>query len=149
MNNWLIGKDPDAGKRMKAREGDDRGWDSWMASPTQQRWVWVSSGSWWRRGKPGVLQSMGSQRVRHDWATELKWKQTGLLWWLRWWRISLQHKSLRFDPWVRKMPWRKEWLPTPVFLPGEFHKQTSLEGYSPWGCKEVDMTEKPALLLSH
>ena len=53
------------------REVGDRGWDGWMASPTQWTWVWASSGSWWRIGKPGVLQSMGSQRVRHDWATEL------------------------------------------------------------------------------
>ena len=52
-------------------EGDDRGWDGWMASPTQWTWVWVNSGSWWWTGRPGVLQFMGSQRVRHDWATEL------------------------------------------------------------------------------
>ena len=52
-------------------EGDDRGWDGWMASLTQWAWVWLSSGSWWWTGKPGVLQSMGSQRVRHDGATEL------------------------------------------------------------------------------
>ena len=52
-------------------EGDDRGWDGWMASLTQWTWVWVSSGSWWWTGKPGVLQSMGSQRVGHDWATKL------------------------------------------------------------------------------
>ena len=59
-------------ERLKARgEGDDRGWDGWMVSPTQWTWVWVSSRSWWWTGKPGVLQSMWSQRVRHDWATEL------------------------------------------------------------------------------
>ena len=52
-------------------EGDNRGWDGWMASPTQWTWVWVSSGSWWRTGRPGVLQFMGLQRVRHDWATKL------------------------------------------------------------------------------
>ena len=52
-------------------EGDDRGWDSWMASPTQWTWVWVNSRSWWWTGGPGVLQSMGSQRVRHDWVTDL------------------------------------------------------------------------------
>ena len=52
-------------------EGDDRGWDRWMASPTQWTWVWVSSGSWRWTEKPGVLQSMGSQRIRQDWATEL------------------------------------------------------------------------------
>ena len=52
-------------------EGDERGWDSWMASLTRWTWVWVSSGIWWWTGKPGVLQSMRSQRVGHDWATEL------------------------------------------------------------------------------
>ena len=47
-----------------------------------------------------------------------------------------------FDPWVWKIPWRREWLPTPVFLPEEFHRLISLVGYSPWGCKELDMTEQ-------
>ena len=54
-------------------EGDDRGWDGWMASPTRWTWVWVNSGSWWWTGRPGMLQFMGSQRVRHNWATELNW----------------------------------------------------------------------------
>ena len=72
--NWLTWKAPDAGKRHRAGgEGDDRGWDGWMASPTQWTWVWVNPGSWWWTGRPGVLQSMGSQRVRCDWATELNW----------------------------------------------------------------------------
>ena len=70
----LIGKDPDAGKDWRQEEkGDDRGWDGWMASPTQWTWVWVDSGSWWWTGRPGVLWFMGSQRVGHDWATELNW----------------------------------------------------------------------------
>ena len=56
-------------------EGDDRGWDGWMASPTWWTWVWVNSGSWWWTGKPGVLQFIGSQRVRYDWATELNWTE--------------------------------------------------------------------------
>ena len=54
-------------------EGDDRGWDGWMALLTQWTWVWVNSGSWWWTGRPDVLQSMGSQRVGHDWVTELNW----------------------------------------------------------------------------
>ena len=54
-------------------EGDNRGWDGWMASPTQWTWVCVSSRSWWWTGKPGILQSMGLQRVGHDWAAELNW----------------------------------------------------------------------------
>ena len=64
-------------ERLKARgEGDGREWDGCMASPTQWTWVWVNSGSWWCTWRPGVLQSMGSQRVRHDWATELNWTET-------------------------------------------------------------------------
>ena len=60
-------------ERWKAGgEGDHRGWDGWMASLTWWTWVWVSSGSWWRTGKPGMLQFIGLQRVRHNWATELK-----------------------------------------------------------------------------
>ena len=68
LTHW---KRPWCWERLKAGgEGDDRGWDGWMASPTQ----WTSgSGSWWWTGRPGVLQSMGSQRVGHDWATELNW----------------------------------------------------------------------------
>ena len=60
---------------MVWEEVDDRGWDGWMTSLTQWTWVWVNSGSWWWTGRPGVLQSMGSQRVRHDWATELNWTE--------------------------------------------------------------------------
>ena len=55
-------------------KGDDRGWDGWMASLTWWMWVWVNSESWWWTGRPGVLRFMGSQRVRHDWATELNWR---------------------------------------------------------------------------
>ena len=59
-------------ERLRAGgEGDDRGWDGWMASLTQWTWVWVDSGSWWWTGRPGMLQFMGSQRVGHDWVTEL------------------------------------------------------------------------------
>ena len=54
-------------------EGDDRGWDGWMTSLTRWTWVWVNSGSWWWTGKTGILLSVGSQRVRHDWVTKLNW----------------------------------------------------------------------------
>ena len=61
-------------ERLRAGgEGDDRGWDGWMASLTRWTWVWVNSGSWWWTGRPGMLQSMESQRVGHDWVTELNW----------------------------------------------------------------------------
>ena len=66
--------DPDAGKDWRG-EGDNRGWDGWMVSLIQWRWIWVNSGSWWWTGRPGVLWFMGLQRVRHDWVTELNWTE--------------------------------------------------------------------------
>ena len=87
-------KRPWCWERLKVGgEGDDRGWDGCMVSPTWWTWVWVGSGSWWWTGKPGVQQSVGSLRVGHDWATELNWTETecqrgmkfsGL--WEQWWR---------------------------------------------------------------
>ena len=68
-------------ERLRAGgEGVDRGWDGWMASPTQWTWVWVDSRSWWWTGRPGVLQFMGLQRVRHGWGTELNWILLVLCW---------------------------------------------------------------------
>ena len=61
----------------RRRRGQQRGWYGWMAPVTRWTWVWASFGSWWWTGKSGVLQSMVSQRVRHDWATDLNW----YLWW--------------------------------------------------------------------
>ena len=69
--SWLIWKDPNGGKKGAGGEGDDRGLDGWMASLTQWTWVWVDSGIWWWIRRPGVLQFIGSQRVGHDWVTEL------------------------------------------------------------------------------
>ena len=67
-------KRPGCWERLKAGgEGDDGRWDCWVASPTRWTWVWAGSGSWWWTRMPGVLQSMGSQRVGHDWTTELNW----------------------------------------------------------------------------
>ena len=69
------------------RKGDDRGWDSWMASPTWWTWVWVNSRSWWWTGRPSMLWFIGSQRVGHDWATELNWKLLNYeKWRLGFWR---------------------------------------------------------------
>ena len=56
-------------------------------------------------------------------------------------------RDTAFDPWVRKIHWSRKWQPTPVFLPGKSHGQRSLAGYSPWGCKESDMTEHLTLSL--
>ena len=66
------------GKTEGIRRREDRGWDGWMASLIRWTWVSVSSRSWWWIGRPGVLQSMGSQRVGHDWATELNWTELGV-----------------------------------------------------------------------
>ena len=73
LTHW---KRPWCWERLKAGgEGDDRGWDGWMASWTQWTWIWVGSRSWWWSGRPGVLQSLGWQRVGHDWVTELNWTE--------------------------------------------------------------------------
>ena len=71
----LTGKDPDARKDWGQEEKRTAGWDSRMASLTQWTWVWASSGSWWWTGRPGMLWFMGSQKVRHDWVTELNWAE--------------------------------------------------------------------------
>ena len=62
--------------------------------------------------------------------------------WLSWSRVHLQCRRPRFNPWVGKIPWRRKWQPTPVFLPGNSHGQRSLAGYSPRGCKESHTTER-------
>ena len=77
LTHW---KRPWCWERLRAGgKGDDRGWDGWMASMTHWTWVWVDSGSWWWTGRPGMLQFMGSQRVGHNWATELNWTDTVLV----------------------------------------------------------------------
>ena len=157
---WTLGqiyvllKKPWCWQWLKAGgEGDDRGWDGWMASPTRRTWVWVLSGSWWWMGRPGVLQSMGSQGVWHNSGTGLNWCITGgvfffvvwvwktVKWGLGWFSQGTSSKEpsyrcrrlerLRFDLWVGKIASRRAWQPSLVFLPGE----------SPW-------TEEPGGLLS-
>ena len=75
VKNWLTGKDSDAGKDWRWQEKGTRTTEDEMVGWNHQfnGWVWASSWSWWWTGRPGMLQSMGSQRVRHDWATELNW----------------------------------------------------------------------------
>ena len=80
VKSWLIGKDWCWEGLGAGGEGDDRGGDGWMASRTRWTWVWVNSGRWWWTGGPGVLWFMGSQRLRHGWATELNWKGRKSLW---------------------------------------------------------------------
>ena len=102
-------KRPWCWEKLKTRwGGDDRGWDGWMASPTWRTWGWVSSRSWWWTGRPGMLQSMGLQRVGHDWLTKLNWKA----------KFDYIHKTyvhiicgLIF---LKNSPW--EWLHLQVYL---------------------------------
>ena len=136
-------KRPWGWERWKAGgEGDDRGWDVWMASLTQWTWVWVNSGSWWWTRRPGVLQSLGSQRVGYDWVTELNWTDAILRGSLiaQLVKIHLQCRRLQFHPWVRKICWRRDKLPTPVFLGfpcGSAGKESS--------CNEGDLDSIPGL----
>ena len=83
--NWLIWKDPNAGKDWRQEEKGVTEDEMVRSHPslTQWTWVWVSSGSWWWIGKPKMLQSMGLQRVRHAWVTELNWGT-------KWWKLKMQ-----------------------------------------------------------
>ena len=126
-------------------EGDDRGWDGWMASLTRWTWVSVNSGCWWWTGRPGMLRFMGSQRVGHDWAAELNWteipwtEEPGRLQSMGSWRV--RHDWETSLSLFTFMHWRRKWQPTPLFLPGESQGRGSLVGCRLWGLTESDMTE--------
>ena len=134
-------------KRLSTMQ-ETRVWSLGREDPLEKEMAIHSSIIAWKipwTEEPGRLQSMGSQRVEHDWATSHAYVHTlyvGLPLWLSWWRIHLQCGRPGFDPWVGKIPWRRERLPSPVFWPGEFHGL-----YSPLGCKESDPTEKLSLSL--
>ena len=75
VTHW---KRPWCWERLRAGgEGDNREWDGWMASSTRWTWVWVDSGIWWWTGRPGVLLFLGSQRIEHNWVTEMNWTESG------------------------------------------------------------------------
>ena len=128
---------------MAGGEGDDRGWDGWMASPTQWTWVWVSSGSWWWTGRPDMLQSMGSQRVGRDWA-EMNWIEMG-----RFMNLSSSKYFLGIGTWF--FPERCLWLskglccllswsrlPAPVLCPEFLSGRTAgqwLYRLLTWSCR--------------
>ena len=113
--SWMLG-------RLKAGKGDNRGWDDWRASPTQWTWVWVNSGSWWWIGRPGMLKSMGSQRVRHDWATELNW--TELTQWT-WVSATVGDSEALLAAVHGVAAWLSDWTTTTIryyyFHPFKFH----------------------------
>ena len=115
-------KRPWCWERLRAgEEGDNRGWDGWMASLTRWTWVWVDSGSWWWTGRPGVLRFMGSQRVGHGWATELNWCSAIVqICFLKLWRLNTPVKSSINCKWQRGLtaitllgqerPREREWV---------------------------------------
>ena len=91
----------DAGKDWRQEEKGMTGWNGWMASLTQWTWVWTTSGRWWRTRKPGMLQSMGKKRVRHDWATEQQGFYNCHLDPADWWCCSIQLNPYWFSAcWV-------------------------------------------------
>jgi len=84
------------------------------------------------------------RQILHHWAPgkALPTAQFRLPWWLWWWKFCLKYKRPRFNPWVKKIPWGMDTrIPILVFLPGKSHGQKILVGYTPWGCKDSDMTE--------
>ena len=136
VKSWLIGKDPDAGKEWRKKEKG-------VAKDEIVRYHhWLNGHGFEqtqrsrRSGEPGMLQSMGLERAGHNLATEQNVK-SGLAWWLSDKESPCQCRRHWLDPWVRKIPWRRKWQRTPVFLPGKSHGQRSLAGYSPWGLRKI------------
>ena len=153
----VLWKRPRSWEKLKAGgEGEDRTWDGWMASLTQCTWVWANSGRSWRTGKPGVLQSMGSQRVRHNWVTEQQQKAQRNLKTCPWshntwtYTVCLQIPVAQMVKNLSAIRTRKTW----VRIPGSGRSPGEGNGYplqysclenstdSPWGCKESDTTER-------
>ena len=109
-------KDLDAGKRLRAEEGGNRGWGGWIASPTQRTWVWANSWRLWKIGKPGVLQSMRSPRVRHDLVTEQpEWCETWVIASIFLWKSS---------SWGRLQSYRQRIINTKALLKHELRNVT-------------------------
>ena len=109
---WVLVLQPISWEGLGAGgEGDDRGWDGWMASLTRWMWVWVNSRSWWWTGRPGMLRFMGSQRVGDDWATELNW--TKHMWRLDW-RVGNRRRWWEEEgQWERDPTWTSFCFPAP------------------------------------
>ena len=135
--SWLIGKDSDAGRdwgqeEKGTTEDEMAGWHHRLDVHEFGWTPGVDDG----QGELACCDSWGSQRVGHDWATELNWTEMA-----QWWKIHLQcrrcGRTHRFSPCVRKIPRRRKWKLSPVFLLEKSHGQERLVSYSPWGCKRV------------
>ena len=109
----------------------------WLDGTTDSMDVSLSELQEFTPGRPGVLWFVGSQRVGHDWATDLIWSERkfGLPWWLSGKESACWCRRRRFNPWARKIPGRRKWQCTPVLLSGKSHGQRSLAGHSPWGLR--------------
>ena len=130
--DWLTGKNLE---RLKAGEGGNRGWDGWMVSQTWWTWVWVNSGV--GDGQGGLVCCSPWDCKELDMTERLDWTELKGHWYFPGSASGKEsacqcrrHKRWGFNPWVRKIPWRRKWQPTLVFLPGEPHGQRSLVGYS-------------------
>ena len=107
-------------------------------------WFWVKSVTPWLSLIPDPIDT-GCELISLGLHSICKMKLS--TWWLRQHRIHLQHRRPMFNPWVGKIPWRREWWPTPVFLPGKFYGKRSLVGYSSCGCKESDLTKRLSTVI--
>ena len=112
---------------LGAGEGDNRGWDGWMASLTRWTWVWVNSGSWWWKRRHGVLRFMGSQRVGHDWATELNWTYIYLFFSNNVFPASMAIPARLFwGHFKRFWKYHREYNGTQILLSMAYHSQTDI-----------------------
>ena len=161
LSQWTHLKRPWCWERLKAGgEGYDRGWDGWMTSLTQWTWVWANSAdgeeerslmccSPWSCKVLGITEQVNNNLSERKKVVERITKSRvvknsrgfpGVSDGKK--EICLQSWRPRFNLWVGWVPWRREWQPTLIFLPGEFQGQRSMvAGYSPWGHKELDRTE--------
>ena len=161
----LPGKSHGRGAWWAAVHGVDKSWTrlsdftfTFLFNALEKEMATHSSALAWRipgMGEPGGLPSMGSHRVRHDWSDWAAAAAAGMSWSNSYckiisallirksfsWILIEQCITSRFNPWVRKIPWRREWLPSLVFFPVESPGQKSLVGYSLLGHKGLDKTE--------
>ena len=155
VKSWLIGKDSDAGRdwvqeEKGTTEDEMAGWHHWLDG-REFEWT-LRDGD----GQGGLVCCDSWGRKESDTTEPLNWTELSFpllrfvfLSFTQTQRICLQCRRPGFDPWVRKIPWRKKWQPTLVFLPGKSHRQRSLVGYSPWSHKELYTIERLHFTFKH